>query len=273
MIEPKFDGLAVSVTYEKGRLVRAVTRGNGVEGDDVTANALTIAALPRQLRAVAPDGTALALPEVIELRGEIYLPLAEFARINREREAAGEAPFAHPRNLAVGTLKLLDPRDVAERKFAVVFYGWGAWLPATAQPVSQRAFHARVRAWGLPGLERYTMARTADEVWAAIQDFDRMRPGLAFPVDGAVVKLDAVAPRPELGATEHAPRWATAYKFAPERAETQVLGITVQVGRTGVLTPVAELAPVTLAGSTIARATLHNRDEIARQDILSLIHI
>lgn len=111
VIEPKFDGLAVSVTYEKGRLVRAVTRGNGVEGDDVTANALTIGALPRQLRAVAPDGTALALPDVIELRGEIYLPLAEFARINREREAAGEAPFAHPRNLAVGTLKLLDPRD------------------------------------------------------------------------------------------------------------------------------------------------------------------
>ena len=267
VIEPKFDGLAVSVTYEKGRLVRAVTRGNGVEGDDVTANALTIGALPRQLRAVAPDGTALALPDVIELRGEIYLPLAEFARINREREAAGEAPFAHPRNLAVGTLKLLDPRDVAERKLAVVFYGWGAWLPATAQPVSQREFHARVRAWGLPGLERYTMARTADEVWAAIRDFDRTRPGLAFPVDGAVVKLDDVAPRPELGATEHAPRWATAYKFAPERAETQVLGITVQVGRTGVLTPVAELAPVTLAGSTIARATLHNRDEIARQDI------
>jgi len=267
VIEPKFDGLAVSVTYEKGRLVRAVTRGNGVEGDDVTANALTIATLPRQLRAGAPDGTALALPDVIELRGEIYLPLAEFARINREREAAGEAPYAHPRNLAAGTLKLLDPRDVAERKLAVVFYGWGAWLPATTLPVSQREFHARVRAWGLPGLERYATARTVDEVWAAIRDFDRTRPGLAFLVDGVVVKLDAVAPRQELGATEHAPRWATAYKFSPERAETQLLGITEQVGRTGVLTPVAELAPVTLAGSTIARATLHNRDEVARQDI------
>jgi DNA ligase (NAD+) len=267
VIEPKFDGLAVSVTYEQGRLVRAVTRGNGIEGDDVTANVLTIAAWPRQLRAVAPDGTALALPEVVELRGEIYLPLAEFARINREREAAGELPFAHPRNLAAGTLKLLDPREVAERKLAVVFYGWGAWQPLTTRPVSQQEFHASVRAWGLPGLERYAIAHTADEVWAAIRDFDHARPGLAFPVDGAVVKLDAVAPRLEIGATEHAPRWATAYKFSPERAETQVRGITVQVGRTGVLTPVAELAPVKLAGSMIARATLHNRDEITRQDI------
>ena len=267
VVEPKFDGLAVSVTYERGKLVRAVTRGNGREGDDVTANALTIAVLPRELRATAPDGSANLIPDVVELRGEVYLPLAEFARINREREAAGEEPFAHPRNLAAGTLKLLDPREVAERKLAIVLYGWGAWTPVAALPATQREFHARVRAWGLPGLESFSTARTADEVWSAVQAFDRARPQLAFPVDGAVVKLDSVPLRNEVGATEHAPRWAVAYKFSPERAETQLLAITVQVGRTGVLTPVAELAPVRLGGSTIARASLHNAREIARADI------
>ena len=267
VVEPKFDGLAVSVTYEKGKLVRAVTRGNGIEGDDVTANALTIRALPRELRATSPDGSANPVPDVIELRGEIYLPLAEFARINREREAAGEAPFAHPRNLAAGTLKQLDPREVAARKLAIVFYGWGACAPTSALLATQREFHARIRAWGLPGLESFSTARTADEIWSAVQAFDRSRPQLAFPVDGAVVKLDSVSLRNEVGVTEHAPRWAMAYKFSPERVETQLLAITVQVGRTGLLTPVAELAPVRLAGSTIARASLHNREEIARSDI------
>lgn len=267
VVEPKFDGLAVSVTYEKGKLARAVTRGNGIEGDDVTANALTIRTLPRELRATAPDGSANPVPEIIELRGEIYLPFAEFARINREREAAGETPFAHPRNLAAGTLKQQDPREVAERKLAIVFYGWGACAPMTALPATQREFHARVRAWGLPGLESFSTARTADEIWSAVQAFDRSRSQLAFPVDGAVVKLDSVPLRNEVGSSEHAPRWAMAYKFYPDRAETQLLAITVQVGRTGLLTPVAELSPVRLAGSTIARASLHNREEIARSDI------
>lgn len=267
IVEPKFDGLAVSVTYEKGKLVRAVTRGNGVEGDDVTANALTITTLPRELRATAPDGSPNPVPDIVELRGEIYLPWAEFARLNREREAAGEVPFAHPRNLAAGTLKQLDSREVAQRKLAIVLYGWGAWQPVAARPESQRDFHALALNWGLPGLENFSTARTADEVWAAVRAFDRTRAQLTFPVDGAVVKLDAVALRNEVGATEHAPRWATAYKFAPDRAETQLLAITVQVGRTGVLTPVAELAPVQLAGSTIARATLHNREEITRSDL------
>jgi len=266
IIEPKFDGLAVSVTYERGKLVRAVTRGNGIEGDDVTVNVLTIADLPRELRAKSPDGSANPVPDVIELRGEIFLPWAEFKRINVEREAAGEAPFAHPRNLAAGTLKLSDPREVAPRKLAIVLYGWGAWLPSAGLPVSQRAFHAQVRAWGLPGLAGWSVGKSADEVWAAVREFDRLRPGLAFPVDGAVVKLDAVVLRSEVGATEHAPRWATAYKFAPDRAETQLLAITVQVGRSGVLTPVAELSPISLGGAVISRATLHNADEIARGD-------
>ncbi len=268
VVEPKFDGLAISVTYEKGKLVRAVTRGNGIEGDDVTANALTIATLPRELRlTAASSNTSAPIPDVIELRGEVYLPFAEFTRINREREAAGEAPFAHPRNLAAGTLKQLDPREVSERKLAIVFYGWGACEPLSAQPVSQRALHERIRAWGLPGVERTTVTHSADETWAAVRAFDRERAKLAFPVDGAVVKLDSTADWKKLGATEHAPRWAIAYKFSAERAETKLLAITVQVGRTGVLTPVAELSPVRLGGSSIARASLHNRGEIARGDV------
>jgi DNA ligase (NAD+) len=268
IVEPKFDGLAISVTYEKGKFVRAVTRGNGVEGDDVTANVLTIATLPRELRrTVSSANTSAPIPDVIELRGEVYLPFAEFTRINREREAAGEATFAHPRNLAAGTLKQLDPREVAERKLAIVFYGWGACEPSSAQPTSQRELHERIRAWGLPGVEQTTITHNATETWAAVQAFDHERAKLAFPVDGAVVKLDSTADWKKLGATEHAPRWAIAYKFAAERSETKLLAITVQVGRTGVLTPVAELSPVRLGGSSIARASLHNRDEITRSDI------
>jgi DNA ligase (NAD+) len=266
VIEPKFDGLAISVTYEKGKLVRAVTRGNGIEGDDVTANVRTIPELPLELKAVTADGRN-PIPDIVELRGEIYLPLAEFERLNHEREAAGETPFSHPRNLAAGTLKLLDPREVAERKLAVVFYGWGAWEPRATQPISQRALHDQIRAWGLPGVERIAVTRTADEMWAAVQAFDRDRSSRPFPVDGAVVKLDSVSDWSKLGASDHAPRWAMAYKYAAERVETRLLAITLQVGRTGVLTPVAEFAPISLGGSIVMRATLHNRAEIARNDI------
>ena len=271
VIEPKFDGLSISVTYENGKLVRAVTRGDGVEGDDVTANVRTIAALPRELRGELNAGTvataATAMPAVVELRGEVYLPLAEFHRINREREAAGEAPFAHPRNLAAGTLKQLDPKAVAERKLAIVFYGWGAWEPSTSRPASQSALHERIRAWGLPGVDHWRTAGSGAEIWTAVQALARERPKLAYPIDGAVVKLDPVSDWETLGATEHAPQWAMAYKFPADRAETKLLAITIQVGRTGVLTPVAELAPVQVGGTTVARASLHNRNEIARQDL------
>ncbi len=267
VVEPKFDGVAISVTYERGRLIRAVTRGNGVGGDDVTANVLTIRALPREMRRIAPDGSPNPIPDVVELRGEIYLPLAEFARINREREAAGEVPYAHPRNVAAGTLKQLDPEEVAGRGLAIVLYGWGAWEPAAMQPESQQEFHRRVNRWGLPGVGNYRTVRTADEMWTAVQAFGRDRRKLAYPVDGAVVKLDAVAGQRELGASDHAPHWAMAYKFPPERTESRVKVISLQVGRTGVLTPVAELAPVKLGGATVSRASLHNRAEIARLDI------
>ncbi len=267
VVEPKFDGFAVSVTYEQGRLVRAVTRGNGVEGDDITANALMIRRLPRALRAAADNGGANPIPDVVELRGEIYVSFAEFQRINAEREAAGETVFANPRNLATGTIRQLDPAEVARRNLEIVFYGIGACEPAAMRPATQHGLHDQLRAWGLPGIAKYWPARGVGELWSAVQAVGRARADLGFPTDGAVAKLDSAALQREVGATDSAPRWAIAYKFAPERAETQVTAITVQVGRTGVLTPVAELAPVSLGGSTVARATLHNRDEIARQDI------
>ena len=267
MVEPKFDGLAISVTYEKGRLIRAVTRGDGAEGDDVTANALTIKTLSRELAQKSPDGSLNPLPDVIELRGEIYLSYAEFGRINRERGEAGEEPYAHPRNLAAGTLKQLDPHEVAQRRLKIVFYGWGACEPTSAAPQSQAALISQLRAWGLPTIEAPHSVHGADAMWQAVQALGRERKNLPFPVDGAVVKLNSVAARQQLGATEQSPNWAMAYKFQPDQVVTLLRGITIQVGRTGVLTPVAELEPVQLSGSTIARATLHNRDEIQRRDI------
>jgi len=259
VIEPKFDGLAVSVTYEGGKLVRAVTRGNGLEGDDVTANVLTIADLPRTLPAGCPD--------VVEVRGEVYMSYAEYNRINAERAEAGEEVFAHPRNLAAGTLKQRDPAEVAKRRLSIVFYGLGAWQGAATAPVSQQALHVQVRAWGLPGVESFAVASTADEVWAAVERVGRQRASLGFPTDGAVVKIDAVAAQRALGASDEAPHWAVAYKFPPERVTTRLRAITLQVGRTGVVTPVAELETVKIGGTTIARATLHNEDEIARRDL------
>jgi len=263
VVEPKFDGIAISVTYENGRLVRAVTRGDGVEGDDITANVLTIPTLSPTLK-VSAAGDA---PALIELRGEIYLDYAEFARINRERENAGEEPFAHPRNLAAGTLKMMDPRDVAERHMAIVFYGCGACEPASVRPRAQTALLERLRAWGLPAVEKPRVVRGADAMWRAVQAIGRERVNYPFPTDGAVVKVNEVAAQQRLGATAQVPLWAMAYKFAPERVATKLRAITIQVGRTGVLTPVAELDPVQVGGTIVSRATLFNRDEIARRDL------
>ncbi len=261
VVEPKIDGLAVSVTYERGKLVRAVTRGNGEEGDDITANARTIHSLPAELKA----SKKFPVPGVIEIRGEIFLTLAEFQRINQEREEAGEPLYANPRNLASGTIKQLDPKFVAQRKLEIVLYGVGFCEPAVTD--SQSHFHELVKHWGLPTVERTWKATGADEIWAAVGQLDKLRHSFAYGTDGAVVKLDSFAQQREAGATSKAPRWAIAYKFEPERAETRINAISIQVGRTGVLTPVAELEPVALSGTTVARATLHNKDEIARKDI------
>ncbi len=260
VIEPKYDGLAVSLTYVRGRLIRAVTRGNGSEGDDITANVIQMAGLPREL---AGD----PLPEFIEVRGEVYVPFDTFARVNAAREAAGETLFANPRNLAAGTVRQLDAQEVAGRGLRLVCYAVGGCEPRAALPATQRELTRQFRAWGLPAIEESWSAGGSHEMVLAVAACGRARGVLAFPVDGAVVKLDSLALQREVGAGENSPRWAIAFKFAPERAETQVLAITIQVGRTGVFTPVAELAPVRLAGTTVARATLHNRDEIGRKDI------
>jgi len=256
-VEPKIDGLAVSLTYEDGHFVRAVTRGQGDRGDDVTANVRTIRSLPHQLRGAAP--------KLVEIRGEIYLTEAEFERINAERAAAGEELYANPRNLAAGTVKLLDPAEVARRKLDLVLYGLGYCEPPVV--ASQTDLQKRLRAWGLPVVEKYWTVRGIDAAWAAIGELDRLRHDFAYGTDGAVVKLDDVAQQREAGETDKAPRWAIAYKFKPETARTRLRGITIQVGKTGILSPVAELEPVLLAGSTISRATLHNEDEIRRKDI------
>ncbi|MBL9189050.1 MAG: NAD-dependent DNA ligase LigA [Opitutaceae bacterium] len=271
-VEPKIDGASISLTYEKGKLTRAVTRGDGEEGDDVTVNVKTIANLPHKLRAPA-DLTEAPVPDLVEIRGEIFLRFAEFARINQAQQEAGLAPYANPRNLASGTLKQLDTADVKSRGLEIVLYGLGACEPADLVD-SQAAWHAALAQWGLPTLEHRRNVRGVEAVVSAIHALDALRGTLPYATDGAVVKLDDFELQRLVGyrgegqsARKLSPRWACAYKFAPERAETRLNAITIQVGRTGVLTPVAELEPVQLAGTTVARATLHNRDEIARKDI------
>jgi len=260
VVEPKVDGLAVCLTYEKGKFVRAVTRGNGVEGDDISANVRTIRGLPLTL-------TGHGHPAIMELRGEIYLTTAEFQRINAEREEAGLPLYANPRNLAAGTAKLLDPREAAARRLHLVLYSLGFCEPLPC--ATQHELHGHLRQWGLPAhpAENVWRAHGPDEVWAGIQKLDRLRHDFEYATDGAVVKLDSFAGQHAAEATAKAPRWAMAYKFAPEQAETKLLNIIIQVGRTGILAPVADLEPVFLAGSNISRATLHNADEIARKDI------
>jgi len=259
VIEPKFDGLAISVTYENGRLVRAVTRGDGLQGDDVTENVCTIPGLALTL----PNG----YPEVVELRGEVYIDYAEFTRLNVEREQAGEPPFSQPRNLAAGTLKLHDAKEVARRHLSIVFYGLGAWEGSPTKPTSQQALHTLVRNWHLPGIDSFKIAQTPDEIWSAVTRLGRQRARLGFPTDGAVVKADDCAIQEALGASADAPRWAIAYKFPPERVSTRLRAITLQVGRTGIITPVAELDAVVIGGTTIERASLYNADAIARRDL------
>lgn len=256
-VEPKIDGLAVSLTYENGEFVRAVTRGKGDRGDDVTANVATIGMLPRRLRGPAP--------RIVEIRGEIYMTQAEFERLNAERAAAGEELYANPRNTAAGTIKQIDPTEVAKRKLSIVLYSLGYCEPAVVR--SQTELQEQIRAWGLPAVEKYWAVRGIDEAWAAIGELDQLRRTFAYGTDGAVVKLNDVEQQRAAGATDKSPRWAIAYKYKPDTARTRLKAITIQVGKTGILSPVAELEPVHLSLSTIARATLHNEEEIRRKDI------
>ncbi|NBV86226.1 MAG: NAD-dependent DNA ligase LigA, partial [Verrucomicrobia bacterium] len=256
LVEPKIDGVAVSLLYENGRLSVCATRGDGERGDDITQNVRTIRSLPLSIRGA---------PAVLEVRGEVYMPLDGFSRACEEMLAAGEAPFANPRNAAAGSLKLLDPQIVAKRPLEIVLYGIGT--PPENGPTTQEALLAWLADFGFRAPQFSRRCRSAEEVVAAIHALDEVRDSFGYETDGAVIKLNNIALREQAGFTSRAPRWARAYKFVPEQAETSLRGIAVQVGRTGVLTPVAELEPVHLRGSTIARATLHNEDEIRRKDI------
>lgn len=255
--ELKFDGTAISLTYECGVLVRAVTRGDGVEGDDVTENVRTIRSVPLRLGGAG-------WPERFEIRGEILMPFAAFERLNAERAETGEAPFANPRNAAAGSLKLQSPAVVARRGLDSFLYGMvGEGLPFASHQESLEA----ARAWGFRVSDRMRLCRSLDEIHEYIADIDVVRRGLPYATDGVVIKVNSYALQRRLGATAKSPRWAVAYKFAAESALTRLLSVEFSVGRTGAVTPVANLEPVQLAGTTVKRASMHNADQIALLDV------
>lgn len=256
--ELKMDGIAVAALYKNGVFVQGVTRGDGKEGDDITANMKTIPSLPLRL-------FGKELPELLDIRGEVFLSHHAFNAMNKQREALGEPLWANPRNAAAGSLKLLDPAEVAKRELSVYFYGIAE--DSTGAVHYQSELHDFLKRLGLPTLEYQTKCNSLTEIWAFIENIRKIRSTLSYDIDGVVIKLDSLRDQKKVGVTGKSPRWAIAYKFAAEQAKTRIRDITVQVGRTGVLTPVAELEPVFLAGSTISRATLHNEDEVQRKDI------
>lgn len=258
VIEPKVDGVAVSLFYENGALRYAATRGDGVTGDDITQNARTIRSIPNRLRGDAP-------PRQLEVRGEVFMWRSGFAELNRVRAEAGEPVFANPRNATAGSLKQLDPSVTAGRPLAFLAHSFG--LLEGAEIASHTAFFELLDRGGVPHSERLWHAETIEGILEAIHALDEFRRTLDYETDGAVVKIDRFAQRTRLGLTSKVPRWAMAYKYQAERAETRLREILIQIGRTGVLTPVAVLDPTQVSGTTVARATLHNADEIARKDI------
>lgn len=259
VMEPKIDGLACSLIYENGKLVRAATRGDGVVGENVTANVRTIRSIPLTLK--VPEGEAV--PELLDVRGEVYMPRQAFMRLNEQRAERGESEFANPRNAAAGSLRQLDPQVTASRSlsfFAYYLVGEGA------QPKHSESL-ALLAHYGFKVSENYKVVENIDEAIKYIGDFNELRQGLSYDTDGAVIKVNDVYQQRILGATGKDPRWATAYKYPPEQEETTLEDIDWRVGRTGVLTPTAVLTPVKLSGSVISRATLHNEDFIRAKDI------
>lgn len=259
VMEPKIDGLACSLIYENGKLVRAATRGDGVVGENVIANVRTIRSIPLTLK--VPEGEAV--PELWDVRGEVYMPRQAFMRLNEQRAERGESEFANPRNAAAGSLRQLDPQVTASRSlsfFAYYLVGEGA------QPKHSESLALLAR-YGFKVSENYKVVENIDEAIKYIGDFNELRQGLSYDTDGAVIKVNDVYQQRILGATGKDPRWATAYKYPPEQAETTLEDIDWRVGRTGVLTPTAVLTPVKLSGSVISRATLHNEDFIRAKDI------
>ena len=257
VVEPKIDGLSIALWYRDGRLERAVTRGNGVVGEDVTANIRTIRSIPGRLPGKIP---------FLEVRGEIFMPLTSFRVLNDARQLAGQPPLANPRNAAAGSVRLIDATITAQRRLDGFFYQL-VEVDGEAPPATHTEGLARLAELGLPVNPLNAGCGSLDDVMAGIEAIHGLRDRLDYQIDGAVVKVDAFDLQREAGSTSKFPRWAVAYKYQPEQAETQVRDIVVQVGRTGALTPVAELAPVVLAGTTVSRATLHNEDEVARKDV------
>ena len=258
--EPKLDGLAVSVLYRDGELAQAATRGDGVTGEDVTANVRTIRAVPQRLQRGAPA--------VLEARGEVFMPLAGFERMNARARELGEKVFVNPRNAAAGSLRVLDPRITAARPLTVFFYALGA-LEGAAAPAGQTQLLKYLRTLGLPVSHEVRAVQGVAGCLAYYRDLEARRPKLPYQIDGVVYKLDSRADQERMGFLSRSPRWAIAHKFPADEAVTVVKGIEFQVGRTGALTPVARLEPVFVAGATVSNATLHNIDEVHRKDVRS----
>ena len=255
--ELKFDGLSISLTYENDQLVRAVTRGDGTQGDDVTTNVKTIRNIPHRLKSVDQ-------PEIFEIRGEIFMHRAAFERLNKEREELGEVTYANPRNFAAGTIKMQDSAEVAKRPLDAVFYSLN-----TDRTLFQTHWESlqAVKSWGFHVSEHSKLASSMDEVLEFIKHWENQRFKIGYDIDGIVIKVNSYGQQQELGFTAKSPRWAISYKYKAQEVETVLQKVTYQVGRTGAVTPVANLKPVQLAGTTVKRATLHNANEIERLDL------
>jgi len=258
LCEPKIDGLAVSLTYEKGKLVSAATRGDGEVGEDVTANVMTIGSVPHAL-------SGSNHPEQIEIRGEVFFPLEDFAKLNEGIVAAGGKPFANPRNSASGSLRQKDPKVTASRPLQMLVHGFGAWQSSLS---SQSEVYELLSAWGLPTTKRFNVASDAKEASEYIEKLEGDRHSIEHEIDGVVIKVDDLSRQGELGRTSRAPRWAIAYKYPPEQVNTKLLDIRVSIGRTGRATPFAVLEPVRVAGSEVEFATLHNQDQVRSKGVL-----
>ena len=265
-VEQKIDGVSISLTYEKGKLVLGATRGDGRFGDDVTENIKTVRAIPLSIPAPGANFKG-KIPEVLEVRGEVYMPGASFEKLNKEKEKNGEEPFANPRNSCAGSLKLLDPKIVASRGLSIFVHGLGFVKGGDGLPKSQSEAFEFFRSLGFRTVEHVRRSENIQEVQKFIRGFQPKRDSLDYEIDGMVVKVDSFEDQKALGQTTHAPRWMIAYKYPAERKETVVEDIQIQVGRTGALTPVAVLKPVRVSGTTVSRASLHNRDEIERLDV------
>jgi DNA ligase (NAD+) len=259
LCELKVDGLAINLLYENGQLTRALTRGNGVTGEDVTLNVKTIKGLPHAL-------SGKKIPSLIEVRGEVFLPVAAFNQLNEELEEAGKPLFANPRNCAAGSLRQKDPRITASRALDVVVHGVGASEGISFE--SQSDAYAQLKALGLPTSHRFKVCKSRKEVLDFIENYNIHRHDVEHEIDGVVIKVDAIAEQKKLGFTSRAPKWAIAYKYPPEEVTTKLLDIKVSVGRTGRVTPFAFMEPVKVAGSTVTNATLHNQEEIERKGVL-----